>query len=233
MLLLNTDAFVGPETLTRTLAYMDANPLCGVLGVKLIGRDGMLQPSCRFFPEPLNMFVARAGFTRLFKGLKMVDDMNWDHSTVRPCDWVPGCYYLTRREVLERVGLFDPRYFMYFEEVDHCRRVKDAGWEVVFYPHTSAIHIGGESAKSQGEITRVGRQLETLQIESEVLYIRKHYGYVGLCMHVVLVLLGEAILGIKAVIRARKDQTVSLRVKKMSLFLAIAFRTRFGSQPTR
>jgi N-acetylglucosaminyl-diphospho-decaprenol L-rhamnosyltransferase len=62
--------------------------------------------------------------------------MSWDHASVRECDWVPGCYYLVRREVIDRVGLFDPRYFLYYEEVDHCRRVRQAGWSVIYYPFT-------------------------------------------------------------------------------------------------
>ncbi|POZ99712.1 glycosyltransferase family 2 protein, partial [Pseudomonas sp. MWU12-2312b] len=109
---------------------------------------GDLQPSCRYFPTPLNVFMARTGLERFFPGVKKVDDMTWDHNSVRECDWVPGCYYLIRREVIDQVGLFDPRYFLYYEEVDHCKRVKQAGWKVVYYPHTTVVHIGGESAKS-------------------------------------------------------------------------------------
>lgn len=124
-LLLNTDAFVARDTLEKTVAYMDAHPDCGVLGVRLEGREGDLQPCCRYFPTPLNIFVARTGLGRLFPGLKMVDEMSWDHGSVRECDWLPGCFYLVRREVLDKVGLFDPRYFLYYEEVDHCKRVKE------------------------------------------------------------------------------------------------------------
>jgi len=123
-LLLNTDAFVASDTLDKTLEYMEAHPECGVLGVRLVGRDGDLQPCCRYFPTPLNIFVSRTGLDRFFPGLKMVDEMSWDHGTVRECDWLPGCFYLVRREVLDQVGLFDPRYFLYYEEVDHCKRVK-------------------------------------------------------------------------------------------------------------
>ena len=61
----------------------------------------------------------------------MVDDMAWAHDTVRSCDWVVGCYYLVRREVIEQIGLFDPRYFLYFEEVDHCFAAKKAGWDPI------------------------------------------------------------------------------------------------------
>ena len=68
VLLLNTDAFVAPDTLTRTVAYMDEHPQCGVLGVRLVGRDGVLQPSCRYFPTPWNVFIGRIGIDRFFPG---------------------------------------------------------------------------------------------------------------------------------------------------------------------
>ena len=71
---------------------------------------------------------------------------------MRECDWVPGCYYLVRREVIERVGLFDPRYFLYYEEVDHCRAVRQAGWSVIYYPFTQVVHIAGESARVRGAV---------------------------------------------------------------------------------
>ena len=58
LLLLNTDAFVAPDTLQKTIDYMDAHARCGVLGVKLVGADGSLQPSCRYFPTPWNVFAA-------------------------------------------------------------------------------------------------------------------------------------------------------------------------------
>ena len=48
---------------------------------------------------------------------------------------------MVRREVIERVGLFDPRYFLYYEEVDHCRRVHQAGWSIIYYPFTQVVHI--------------------------------------------------------------------------------------------
>ena len=61
VLLLNTDAFVGSDTLQKTVDFMDAHPGYGVLGVKLVGRDGSLQPSCRYFPTPWNVFLASTG----------------------------------------------------------------------------------------------------------------------------------------------------------------------------
>src|SRR6185295_15001358 len=113
--------------------------------------------------------------------------MSWDHASVRLCDWVPGCFYLVRRELIERIGLFDPRYFLYCEEVDHCRAVRKAGWDVVYFPFTQVTHLGGESALSEGALNPTSRQIVPLQIESELLYFRKHHGLSGVLVAVLLV----------------------------------------------
>jgi N-acetylglucosaminyl-diphospho-decaprenol L-rhamnosyltransferase len=232
-LLLNTDAFVASDTLRKTVEYMDAHPQCGVLGVRLEGREGDLQPSCRYFPTPLNIFVSRTGLGRFFPGLKMVDEMSWEHDSVRECDWLPGCFYLVRREVLEQVGLFDPRYFLYFEEVDHCKRVKEAGWKVVFYPHTTVVHIGGESSKSVAELEAASRQLSTYQIESELLYFRKHHGVLGLALHMFLVNLGDLLLALKALLKGRGWAAIKSCWRHTRATWSLLFDTRFASQPTR
>ncbi|MDZ3991741.1 glycosyltransferase family 2 protein [Pseudomonas sp. Teo4] len=232
-LLLNTDAFVASDTLDKTLEYMETHPECGVLGVRLVGRDGDLQPCCRYFPTPLNIFVSRTGLDRFFPGLKMVDEMSWDHGTVRECDWLPGCFYLVRREVLDQVGLFDPRYFLYYEEVDHCKRVKEAGWKVVYYPHTTVVHIGGESSKSVAELEAASRQISTYQIESELLYFRKHHGVTGLILHMLLVSLGDAVLALKALLKGRGWAAIKACWLHTRATWSLLFATRFASQPTR
>ncbi|MHC8400566.1 glycosyltransferase family 2 protein [Pseudomonas sp. MDT1-17] len=232
-LLLNTDAFVAADTLSKTLDYMEAHPDCGVLGVRLVGREGDLQPSCRYFPTPLNVFLSRTGLERFFPVVKRVDDMAWDHASVRECDWVPGCYYLIRREVIDQVGLFDPRYFLYFEEVDHCKRVKQAGWKVVYYPDTTVVHIGGESAKSVAKLNAICHQLPTLQIESELLYFRKHHGLLGLALHMVLVSLGDLILALKALLKGRDWAAIGACWQHARVTWALLRDTQFASQPTR
>lgn len=233
ILLLNTDAFVAHDTVSKTLEYMDANPRCGILGVRLEGRDGLLQPSCRYFPTPWNTFLWRTGLNRWFKRTQMVDDMAWAHDTVRACDWVVGCYYLVRKEVVEEVGLFDPRYFLYFEEVDQCFAAKRAGWGVVFYPHTKVVHLGGESAKSDGTITSSGRQLEALQIESELLYFRKNNGLSAAWSSMTLTLLANAINLFKRAMK-RSDATDAISTWRHSALVCRTFaRTRWATQPTR
>jgi N-acetylglucosaminyl-diphospho-decaprenol L-rhamnosyltransferase len=233
ILLLNTDAFVAPDSLAKTMGYMDANPECGVLGVRLVGRDGELQPSCRFFPTPLNVFLSRTGLLRFFPAVRAVDDMGWNHDKVRDCDWVPGCYYLVRKEVIAQVGLFDPRFFLYFEEVDHCRAVKAAGWKVVFFPHTTVVHIGGESAKSDSKLTDAGRQISELQIESELLYFRKHHGVWGMWLSVVLAAVADVLLFTKWLLRRRTLTGSHIFWKDFSLRLSLIARTSWATRPTR
>jgi N-acetylglucosaminyl-diphospho-decaprenol L-rhamnosyltransferase len=233
VLLLNTDAFVSADTLVKTVEFMDTHSRCGVLGVKLTGCDGTLQPSCRYFPTPWNVFLASTGLNQFFPATRLVDDMSWDHATLRECDWVPGCYYLVRREVIERVGLFDPRYFLYYEEVDHCRAVRRAGWSVIFYPYTQVVHIGGESAASEGPLTPSGRQISMLRAESELLYFRKQYGMMGALSAVMLAMLGDLMKVCNCVARRRQLAGAAAAARHAKIVLKLLFDTRLASRATR
>jgi N-acetylglucosaminyl-diphospho-decaprenol L-rhamnosyltransferase len=233
ILLLNTDAFVALDSLQKTIAYMDTDPECGVLGVRLVGRDGELQPSCRYFPTPFNVFLSRTGLGRFFPFVRSVDDLSWNHDAVRDCDWVPGCYYLVRKEVIEQVGLFDPRFFLYYEEVDHCRAVKAAGWKVVFFPHTTVVHVGGESAKSDSKLTDAGRQISDLQIESELLYFRKHHGFQGVLLSILFTALADTLLSAKWLLRNRTLNGLGIFWEDFASHVSLLIRTAWATKPTR
>jgi GT2 family glycosyltransferase len=233
ILLLNTDAFVAADTLLKTVAYMDAHLKCGILGVRLEGRKGELQPCARYFPTPLNQFLQRTGLYKFFKFVRMVDDMTWDHASVRHCDWVVGCYYLVRKETIKQVGLFDPRFFLYFEEVDHCLSAKKAGWDVVFYHDTTVVHLGGESAKSSGEITITGRQLSDMQVESELLYFRKNHGLRGLITHLLLVICADFLGILKGALRPYRSHEIQTSWAHLRLTLSLSYKTNFAKAPTR
>ena len=233
VLLLNTDAFVEPDTLIKTMQYMDKHPRCGMVGVRLVGRDGVLQPSCRYFPTAWNIFLERTNLKKYFKHAKLIDNMSWDHTSVRSCDWVPGCYALIRKEVIDQVGLFDPRYFLYYEEVDHCFAAKRAGWEVAYYPDTTVVHIGGESAKHEAAISSQSRQIESLQIESELLFFRKNHGVLGVITHLTLNSLADFILFLKALIKLKSPSDIFFYLKRALFAWKMYFLTRFANVPTR
>jgi GT2 family glycosyltransferase len=146
---------------------------------------------------------------------------------------VPGCYYLVRREVIDQVGLFDPRFFLYFEEVDHCRAVKAAGWQVLYFPYTTVVHIGGESAKSDALLTS-GRQISELQVESELLYFRKHHGRLGVLSHLALSVLADLIVGTKNLIRVRSGRSaIAVQWRVWRTRWGVLMRTHWGLQATR
>jgi GT2 family glycosyltransferase len=233
VLLLNTDAFVSADTLPKTVSFMDAHPSCGVLGVKLVNENNSLQPSCRYFPTPWNVFLASTSMKRLFPRTRLVDDMSWDHASVRECDWVPGCFYLVRREVIGRVGLFDPRYFLYCEEVDHCRAVQNAGWSVVFYPFTQVVHIGGASAATSGTLNPVSRQISPLQIESELLYFRKHHGIAGVLAAVLLTNLCDSMRVCTGLLRYRNVAQAWRAMRHSAITFQRLFATALASRATR
>lgn len=233
LLLLNTDAYVEPDAVKRTLAYMDAHSKCGVLGTRLVGADGQVQPSCRFFPTPWNVFLLHTGLHRFFPATQMVDSLDWDPALIRQCDWVPGCFYLVRQEVIDTVGLFDPRFFLYYEEVDHCRAVKNAGWEVTYFPTVTVTHLGGESAKSDASLSAQGRQISTLQAESELLYFRKHHGAIGAWQALLLGGLADLFTITKSLVRRRDRSGVSGAWRRLRLSASVFLATHGGRRATR
>ena len=231
VLLLNTDAFVAPGTIAQSLAYMDAHPRCGIVGVRLTDADGSLQPSRRSFPTPLTTFLRSTGLEKLVPVSGARHDDEQDHAQEGECDWIPGCYYLVRREVLDEIGLFDPRFFMYYEEVDHCRRTRNAGWSVHYLPSTSVVHLGGESAKSVAALTQ-GRQISALQTESGLLYMRKHFGLGGLLSHLALVALADGINAVKDLLK-RDAASARQQLRNTLVTFRLARSTKLGSLPTR
>ncbi|MGE5469635.1 MAG: glycosyltransferase family 2 protein [Bacteroidota bacterium] len=236
VLLLNTDAFVAPDTLRKTLTYMDAHPRCGVLGVRLVGRDGEVQPSALNFMTPWALFLNRTGWHRFFPWVRPVDDPQRDTAQVQKCDWVPGCYYLIRKRLIDEVGLFDPRYFLYSEEVDHCFAAKKAGWDVIYFPETTVVHLGGESARSSGPLSR-HKQLEALQIESELLFFRKNNGMPAVIGNLLLVTLANLIdllkCLLKHLLKKRQHVTIPALIDHTRLAWSLFWRTRCGLRPTR
>lgn len=233
VLLLNTDAFVAPDALRVALDCMQAHPRCGAVGVRLTTEGGELEPSCRYFPTPWNVFLQRTGLFKLFRHARLVDDFSWDHQGERECDWVPGCFLLLRKPVIDQVGLFDPRYFLYYEEVDLCKRIKAAGWQVLYTGATSAVHLGGESAKSDADITASARQISGLQMESELLYMRKNHGLSGLIGHLLLVHMADVYVALKELAKLRGWVAAKLQFHRGSSARKACRQTHWGTVPTR
>jgi len=184
VVLLNSDAFLRPGALPRSVEKMDATPTVGLAGARLIGRDGSWQPSARMFPSVTNDLLTLSGLPAKYPRSRFLGrvDRTWaDPGEPAEVDWVPGAYSIIRRSVLEHLGYFDERFFLYYEEVDLCRRIKAAGHTIWYWPDVEVVHIGGESSKTVTRLTMSSRgaQLTLWRMRSALLYYRKHHGARG------------------------------------------------------
>jgi GT2 family glycosyltransferase len=181
IVLLNSDAFLTEGALERSVRHMDEDEKVGLGGARLVGRDGSWQPSARRFPTILDDLIVRSGLAARFPHSRFFGrfDRTWA-SVMDPAevDWVPGAYSIIRAESLRAAGPFDRRFFLYYEEVDLCKRLKELGYTVCYWPDISVIHIGGESSRQMRglEISKVGAQLTLWRMRSTLLYYRKHSG---------------------------------------------------------
>jgi N-acetylglucosaminyl-diphospho-decaprenol L-rhamnosyltransferase len=184
LLLLNPDALPAPGSLQRGIALMDANPQVGMGGGELIDARGVPQPSARMFPTLRDELFTLSGLAARFPKNKWFArmDRRWaDHEANAQVDWIPGAFVFIPAKVFAQVGGFDERFFMYYEEVDLCRRLHTLGLSVQYWPELKALHIGGASAKTveHARVSRAGSQLEGWRMRSALLYYRKHHGALG------------------------------------------------------
>lgn len=182
VVLLNSDAFLCPGSLELAVRHMDEHPAAGLGGGRLVGRDHSWQPSARMFPSLRTDFFVMTGLASKFPASRIFGafDRTWaDPSAAAEVDWVPGAFSILRAEVLNRVGYFDPAFFLYSEEVDLCRRIKAAGYRIWYWPDIVVIHIGGESSRQikSMEMSSAGSQLVRWRMRSTLLYYRKHHGH--------------------------------------------------------
>jgi len=180
IVLLNSDAFLTEGTLARAVERMQAAPQTGLAGGRLVGRDGGWQASARLFPSILNDFLSLTGLAARFPRSRFFGraDRTWaDPIKETETDWVPGAFAIIPRQILETVGYFDEDFFLYYEEVDLCRRIRQAGYKVCYWPELVIIHIGGESSRqvSRLSLSSSGSQLTLWRMRSALLYYRKHH----------------------------------------------------------
>lgn len=187
-LLLNSDAFPRPGAVLALTQFLDTHADVGVVGPRLVHSDGSLQNSCFRFTTPLQAWLENLWITKLLPVDSMHSDYHgWDHASVRIVDFVIGACLLVRREVVEQVGGFDHRFFMYQEEADWQKRIKEAGWKVVFTPSAEVMHIAGASGKE--EPLRINNHF----FESLDKYLLKHHGWRGFFLVRIAMLVGCAL----------------------------------------
>jgi N-acetylglucosaminyl-diphospho-decaprenol L-rhamnosyltransferase len=163
---LSHDAAVEPRSLEAMVAYLDSHPHVAMLAPRIVYPDGTPQASAWRFPSPA---VAALGTLTLSR----VGVVQSHGSGPHRIDWAMGCALLVRRAALDGVGLFDEAFFMYSEEVDLARRLRDAGYETHFFPLATVLHHD----------SRLRADVPTERINEEwrsrLRYWRKHHSALG------------------------------------------------------
>jgi len=143
VLLMNTDMYFDPvePCLAEMVRFMEANPRCGVGACRLYRPDGSYCHPARRFQTPRVIAARRFGLGKVFRGT-VSDYLYRQRSRFESfeCDWVSGCFLFVRRAAYAEVGGFDLRFKKYFEDVDFCARVAQAGWQVMFHGGTYCYH---------------------------------------------------------------------------------------------
>jgi len=190
VLLLNSDTIL-LDSLNEVLIYADNNPQVGAIGCKLIYPDGPIQPSASRFitleDEILRTFrMGQYGkrpelrdFMIKYFGRLLGESVNTYLLTcegkcdICQVDWVSGACLLVRRRVIDEIGLLDENFFAYYEDIDWCRRMRRAGWKIVYYPAVKVVHLTGESTQ-QSEKSNIYHSL--IHYRSKFYYHKKYEG---------------------------------------------------------
>jgi len=171
-LLLNPDTEVPADAFSTLIDYLDRHQDVGVVGPKLIMLDGNLDLACRrAFPTPELSFYRMSGLSRLFPESPRFGRYNMtylDANKLAEVDSVVGAFMMVRTIAIANVGLMDERFWMYGEDLDWAKRIKDAGWCVIYNPDVTVLHVKRASS----------RQNPRAQIEfyrAMLIFYYKHY----------------------------------------------------------
>lgn len=172
--LVNSDVLALDGVLDKMRLYMKKNPGVGALAPKTYGGDMEIQKNCSELPNLGNLICDEFLLARLFPNVTVFQGRTrtrHGYDKVMEIDVLSGCFLMVRKEVIVAVGALDDRFFFYSEDVDWCKRMHDAGWQLVYYPGAEAIHFGhGSSPNASG-------RLHVEMIKANWQYWKKHKSF--------------------------------------------------------
>jgi len=174
VILLNPDTELTSNAFAKIIEVMQMHPEVGVCGPKLLNPDGTLQNSVRHYPSFCSQALVMLKLHNFLPWLPPVRHYfatDFDYEREQEVDQVMGAAFMIRRDVLEDIGGLDQDYFIWFEEVDYCRRAANAGYKVLYTPQAEIIHHGGESF-----VQALGLQRQKYLNDSLLKYMKKHHG---------------------------------------------------------
>lgn len=179
VMLLNSDVeFTNDSNLDLLLDFMEENPTAGAISPKVIFTDGGLDPAChRGEPTPWASFCYFTGFASLFPHSRIFASYHQTYKvidTVHTIDACTGAAMIVRQTAIDKIGLLDERFFIYAEDLDWCRRLREAGYTIVFYPQVKVIHHKYKSG-IKGSSKQIARQTERHFYDTMLQYYDKYY----------------------------------------------------------
>mgnify|MGYP001233741832 FL=1 len=143
ILILDADMELIDNSIKHLFDFMEKSPEAGIVGCKLVDKDFNLQSSCKRFPTLLAFLFRRLEWIDAVKNsntLKNHTMQDWDHNQIKEVDYLIGACQFFRRDVIDKIGMYDDNIFYGPEDIDFCLRIWKAGWKVYYYPFTQIIH---------------------------------------------------------------------------------------------
>ncbi len=173
ILLLNPDTEIIDNSILKMINFAESNKEIGIVGPKLLNSDKTLQRSCRQFPKLSDQIFIQLKFYNFFadkiKSIREYFMLDFAHDESREVDQVMGAAMLIKKEVFDKIGLLDEKFWAVFEEVDFCYRALQAGYKIYFYPNCQIIH---HKEQSFSQMKQVAKQIN--YNHSLYRYFKKH-----------------------------------------------------------
>jgi hypothetical protein len=180
VLVLNGDIIVKPNSIENLLELLKKDSSIGLAGPKLLNFNETLQYSCFRFYSLLTILYRRTFLGRFGFAKKQLDHFlmkDFDHKSSREVDWLMGSALMTKKTAIEKVGLMDDRFRMYFEDTDWCRRFWEKGYKVIYFPESVMYHYHGKGSAGKSVIgSLLFNRLTWLHIKSALMYFWKYRG---------------------------------------------------------
>ena len=198
--LLNSDAFPAKDAIRALLDHLETHPATGLAGSHIHGPEGDPHRTAFRFPSVLSEFEGQVRFGPVSRLLRRhIVAQPIPQATTR-VDWLAGASLMMRRSVLDRIGLFDERFFLYFEETDLCRRAALAGWPTDYVVESRVAHIGSASTGMK-TWTRIPR----FWLDSRLHYFTKNHGSAHALLATLATLAGGTLWRLRLLVQ-RKDR---------------------------
>ena len=171
--ILNSDAFPEPAAIRVLLDHLERHPEAGFAGSRIHGDDGAYHQTAFRFPGVFSEFESAACTGPISRLLKNHIVALPEPKTTQAVDWLAGASLLVRQRMLDEIGGFDERYFLYFEETDLSLRARRAGWQAFYVPGSRVMHIGSVSTGM-----KTWKRMPSFWFDSRLHYFVKNHGVV-------------------------------------------------------